>query len=305
MPLLERFEACRGLDVPGIAAALSDLEQDEITEELMTLFAQRTVPSALPRLPFVIRHTMYGDLDVSDWLIRYSESGFEVVAAEPDSASDAHLRWEHWEDAVRMLTGDAGEAGLFFTRRLSAPGDVPTGLLASRWTSSVDFTASGDLEERPGVLDDRLRTAAWAGEAELARFIEDRGLPRLLRARAMNMASSIADIGAGSDVAGSFMRLEIDANPRVGVHTEFPAGGGAAQTRVLAAEELGNEDFDKGVTLRWETVGDFVDAVTFRQEMGPQVASGSLRFFGSQDRLQAFAIAMNKLIDAMRPPRPK
>ena len=305
MPLLERFESCRGLDVPGIAAALSDLEQDEITYELMTLFAQRTVLSSLPKLPFVIRHTLYGDLDVSEWLIRYSDSGFEVVAADPDSEADTHLRWEHWEDAVRMLTGDAGEAGLFFTRRLAAPGDVPTGMLAARWVSSVDFTGSGDLEGRPGVLVDRLRAAAWAGDAELARFIEERGLPRLLWARAMNMAASIADIGAGPDVAGSFVRLEIDTNPRIGVHLDFPDEGGRAEARVLAPEELGKEDLDKGVTLRWETVGDFVDAVTFKQEMGPQVASGALRFFGSQERLQAFSVAMSKLIDAMRPPRPK
>lgn len=298
MSLLERFEACKGLDTAGIAAQLADLEQDDITVELMRLFGARTVRSALPLVPFVIQHTMYGDLDVSDWLLRYSDSGFDAVPAPTDAQPDAKIRWEHWEDAVRLVNGDAGEAGLFFTRRIETVGDDTA---AKRWMGAVDFTGSGDLEERPGVLVMGLRAAAMAGEKELASYIEEKGLPRLLRARAMNMASSVAEIGAADLLAGSFMRLEISTQPRVGVETDFPNTGGRAETRILAPEELGNEDFNRGVTLRFESVEDFVDAVTFRVEMPQQITSGRLRVFGSAERIRAFGEAMNMLANALRP----
>lgn len=301
MSLRERLDFCKGLDAPAIASALADVDQDDVTAEIMRVFGERTLSSALPRVPFTMQHTMYGDLDVSDWLLRYAGTGFEVVPAPPDAVADAMIRWEHWEDAVRMLNGDAGEVALFFTRRIATVGDAAADGLARRWMGCVDFTGSGDPEGRPGVLMDRLRSAAAAGDKHLAAFIEDKGLPVLLRARAMNMASSVIDIGAGADLAGSYMRLVIDAQPPVGVETVFDAAGNAAETRLLANQELGGEDPSQGVTLQFESVQAFVDAVTFRQEMPQQITSGQLRVMGAGDRVSAFGLAMMKLANALRP----
>jgi hypothetical protein len=306
MPLLDRFASCRGFDAPRIAAAFDDLEQDDITTELMRVFGERTVTAQLPSLPFTVQHTMYGDLDVSDWLISYTPTGVEVSAAgAAGGGADAHIRWEHWEDAVRLLNGDASESALLFTRRVSLLGDGPTTARATQWMNAVDFLGDGSFDERPGVLMNELRHAAWAGPAALDSYIAEKGLPRLLRARAMNMALSVIDIGGGGELGGSFMRLEIATQPPVAVHLDFPADGSRPVVRDLAPEEFGKEDPALGVTLRFEGVSDFVDAVTFRAEMGEQMTTGKLRFFGSPDRLKAFGDAMLKLVDALRPPRPK
>lgn len=304
MSLRERFAECKGLDARGIAAALDDLDQDDITAEVMQIFGERTTASALPRTPFSIQHTMYGDMDVSDWVLGYPGGGFEVEAAKPDSTPDTKIRWEHWEDAIRLLNGDAREMGLFFTRRIASVGEGSAGLDATRWTSAVDFTGTGE-DDRPGVLVVGLRAAAHAGEKEAAAYIDKEGLDRLVWARAVNMAASVIDIGGADGLAGSFMRVEVATQPPVGAHTQFGAVGApaAAETRILMAEELGTEDPALGVTLRFESVDAFVDAVTFRQEMPQQVTNGQLRVLGAPERMQAFGEAMYKLADAMRPPQ--
>lgn len=60
---------------------------------------------------------------------------------------------------------------------------------------------------------------------------------------------------------------------------------------MLRETDIGTEDPDAGVTLRYASVDAFVDAVTFRQEMPQQVANGQLRVLGAPDRVGAFGMA--------------
>jgi hypothetical protein len=298
MSLLEQVVSCKGLDAPGIAGVFVAVEQDDVTRELLSIVAERTNLAKLPRLPFVVRHKLYGDLDVSDWSIRHEDGGASVVAAAEDDVADVTLRWEHWEDVVRLINGDTSETALFFTRRVASE-DAETDVVA--WSSAVDFVGSGEADERPGVLMNALRAASAAGDSALDSFIRDKGLPRLLRARAANMASSVQDIGGADGLRGSYMRLEISVHPVVGVEATFPPDGSPASTRILDTDEIGKEDPEDGVTLRFESAAAFVDAVTFREDMPQQVTSGALRVLGSQQRMLAFSEAMMTLINALRP----
>ncbi len=298
MSLLEQIASCKGMDAPGIAAAFAGAEQDDVTSELLSLIAERTDVAKLPRVPFVVRHKLYGDVDVSDVLIRYDDGEVSVVAATEDDDADVTLRWEHWEDVVRLINGDTSETALFFTRRVASE-DAENDVVA--WSSAVDFVGRGNEDERPGALMNSLRSAAASGESTLTAFIREKGLARLLWARAANMASSVQDIGGADGLRGSYMRLEIAVQPVVAVEATFPPDGSPASTRIVNDDEIGKEDLEGGVTLRFESVDAFVDAVTFREDMPQQVTSGALRVLGSQQRMLAFSEAMMTLINALRP----
>lgn len=299
MSALDRLADVKGLDAAGIAKAFDDVEQDEITAAIVDVFAARTTIAALPKRPFVVHHTMYGDLDVSDFVIAYTDAGATTADASTvdPSTVDVHLRWEHWEDAVRLLNGDTGEVALFFARRIEALDDEA---MARRWTAAVDFAGTGDLESRPSVLADRLRSAAERGEAAVAAFIAEKGLPTLVAARAANMAGSVYDVGAGGPLAGTTIRVVVEARPTVAAETAFPADGGTPVTSVVPEATAGDDPSD-AVVLRYASVDAFVDAVTFRQEMSQQVTNGQLRVLGPNDRVTAFGMAMMRLYDAPRP----
>ncbi len=298
MSLLEQIASCRGKDAPAIASVFGDAELDDVTRDLLDIVAERTEVAKLPRVPFTVRHTLYGDLDVSDWTISYNEGGVSVASSDPDGNPDVSLRWEHWEDLVRLMNGDASETALFFTRRVATE-DNEQDVVA--WTSAVDFVGSGEADQRPGALMNALRSASAAGPITLERFITEKGLPNLLAARSANMASSVEDIGAADGLHGSFMRLEIATDPPVAVETTFPTDGSRASTRILGSHEVGNQDPDSGVTLLFASVAAFVDAVTFKEDMPQQLTSGDLRVEGSPQRLSAFSDAMMALLHALRP----
>src|SRR4051812_28959675 len=91
--LRTRFGTCRGSSTQAIDECLRDVGLDEITRELLLICAERSDTGIFTRFPLAIRHTMYGEDDISDWILRYSETGTTIEEADAAAEFDAHIRW--------------------------------------------------------------------------------------------------------------------------------------------------------------------------------------------------------------------
>jgi hypothetical protein len=63
----ERLRSCPATSVAAVAEAFADIGQDDVTGAVAALIAERTHLERLPRLPYRVGLTMYGDDGVSEW----------------------------------------------------------------------------------------------------------------------------------------------------------------------------------------------------------------------------------------------
>ena len=297
--LRAQISALKGATTHHIASELGEDDLDTVTKELLSMCAERTEPSQLPHVPFAIRHTMYGESNLADWVITYGDDVAPgVTEADDDVVVDAHIRWERWEDCVRVLNADLQAMSLFIARRVVALGGADVARFGHRWFMSVNFEGS-DANDRSGWLNARL-TVKVNNDAELAAFVEEVGLDRLLLARAQVLAGTMADLGVSVDLAGSYLRWEVTGYPLM-AQVDFDEVG-RVQARIITREEAATIDPSTGVTTLFADAKPFLYAAGGRENIGQQLVAGTLRLVGEPHRIAAFSAATKKIVP---PPDPE
>lgn len=287
MDIAERIAGCAGLDVAEIGERFVDDDQDEITRALVEEMAARTDRAELPSLPYRVAFTLYGDADVSEWVLVYDEVGHDVVAGRGHGEVDIATRWEHWEDAVRLLNGDVSPLSLLFSLRIGLP-ELPE--QEPEWFRAVRFAPMSTADEHDRLLAG-LVEARLQGRRELAAYVEREGIERLSQARALVVARTLIEAGSGEELAGSYLRMVVPAEPQVVVQVEFAATAVATSVSSLASEPPASEE-DRGVTLRYSTVDALVSAASGEAQFQQLVVNGQIRVEGPDERLEAFGRAL-------------
>jgi hypothetical protein len=297
--LRAQIAALKGATTQEIATALGEDDLDSITNELLAICAERTERTQLPQVPFSIRHTMYGETSLSDWIVDYDVDGpAAITEAAEDAAVDAHVRWERWEDCVRVINADLQAMSLFIARRVVALGGADVAQLGHRWFMAVNFEGS-DAPDRSGWLNARL-TVKVNDDDELAAFVEEVGLDRLMLARATVLSGTMADLGVASDLAGTYLRWEVAGYPRM-AQVDFDDTG-RVNARIITAEEAAQIDPTTGVTTLFSEAKPFLYAAGGKENIGQQLVAGTLRLVGEPHRLAAFSAATQKIVP---PPDPE
>jgi hypothetical protein len=303
MTMRERFAACAGLDTTAIAAEFEGDDLDEVCREILLVCAERTDVTGLPSDPFTIRHTMYGDVDVSDFVLRYDKGSSSVEEPSPDESLDGHARWEHWEDAVRLFNGDVPTSSLVFANRITSaiPGDFANRITAGtsganraegsalrRWLTAVDFagTAGTATTERLlGELSDLLRK----NPAGVDGYVEKVGMQALVTARSDGLGHALIEIGARDDVRSFYIRCDVAVDPPASAKVAWDENGRPVVTETTFDVP---DDPDRGATMRFKTAHSFLEVAGRTKVLAQQMADGTATLEGSAESVNQFWKAM-------------
>jgi predicted esterase len=288
-----RINACRGLSTRLISDRLADVDLEALTRELLVICAERSDTGAFSTFPLTVRHTMHGDGELADWTLRYGESGTSVERTEngarPGVAVDAHVRWEYWEDGVRLINDDVSALSLFTSRRVAAIGEGDARTNGHCWFLGVNFTGDPD-PDRPGRVIASLRDRVGENDEHVEAIVKGEILDKLLHGRARVLADSLSDLGGSPLLAGSFLRWEVAGHDRV-AQISFAAAG-SWRYRSLSSDEAAAEDPSSGVTVHFAGVRPFLSVAGGKEELAAQLVRGAARLTGEDARLRAFAAAM-------------
>ena len=288
--LRSEFELCRGCSTQDIAARFEKVELDVVTYELFQMCAERADPDLFRTYPAVTRHTMYGDDGVSDWITRYSPDGNTIESADDAVEVQGHVRWERWEDLLRLLHGEVTWMSLFYSLRAIALGEDVFRSHGRYWFMGINFTNDPD-PHTPGRLMGLMFRDVW-DPPKLAALIDEVGLDRLIAARAQTQAATWSDLGAGLRLAGSWVRWEIEGHPTLAEVTFDEQGGWS--WRLLDRDEAAS-DTAGGITIWFATDQAFLYVASLREDISGQLVSGTARLVGSDDRLAAFSAATRRM----------
>ena len=287
----ESIERCDPASTADIASQLSAFSLDDVTRELMVMCVERAEPSLFRTFPLAIRHTMYGDDGIADWTLRYSEEARSVEPADDDEVVDAHVRWERWEDCVRLIHGKANGTALFAAQRATALGEAGFRSNGTWWFMGTNFTNDADMNS-PGRLMAYLRTKV-NNEAALDAFVEEIGLDKLMGARAHTIAETMSDLQAIELLAGSWLRWEIEGMEKV-AQLDIDADL-SWHVRVLDRADCDDQDTN-GVRTLFTSPKAFLYMVGGRETLTAQMVSGDAKLVGPDDRLKAFSAAMRRMV---------
>ena len=280
MDLLDRFAECRSRSVDDIAAAFEDDDQDEVTQALVELIAERTDVTRLPKLPMRVGFTMYGDAGVSEWVIDHRAEGSTVEPGEDAADVDLQSRWEHWEDAVRIVNGDISGLSLFYARRITI-GDEPTTDNEPPWLRAVDFAPGSVALEENRVLT-RLIDATEAGGRGADDYVASVGMQAIAEARTLNVARALLEAGCAEELKGSYMAVTISDETDVMAVALFGDDGVDLGDRAAA-------DGPNGVVLRYAGRQTLLEASTGARTFQDLLVNGLVKVEGADDARGRFA----------------
>lgn len=273
----DRIAACRGMDDDQIGAMLSDLDQEAVTRAAVELIGERTDTARL-RLPYVVGLTMYGDADVSEWVLRYGQSGVSVQPGEADDV-DADTRWEHWEDAVRALNGDVPTLSLYYARRITM-GEEPTTSDEPVWLRAVDFAPGSDVLAMGRVLTQLLDAYESGGGAQSA-YVDRVGLGAIAEARAAVVAWALLECGCGHELRGTYWQVACgEASPVANV---LISDSDARPSPTPPADDA------SGIVLRYATVEAMLAEATGARTFQDLLINGLVRLEGGEEDRGRFA----------------
>lgn len=277
MIVQDRISACRGMDTNEIGAQMSDLDQDEVTNALVQLIGERTNKARLPQ-PYTVGFTMYGDADVSEWVLRHGPDGVVVDEGESD-AVDVDTRWEHWEDAVRLVNGDVPALSLLYARRITI-GDEPTTSNEPAWLRAADFAPGSTALETGRVLT-HLLDAYESSERNLAAYTDRVGLAAIAHARAIVVGWALLESGCGEDMKG--MYWQVACGDDLAIATVMISESAAApESTALRAGTA-------GIALRYATADAMVAEATGARTFQDLLVNGLVRVEGSDEDRGRFA----------------
>jgi hypothetical protein len=274
---LERFTSCRGWDVAKIAEAFADVEQDDVTRSLVQLFAERTDAGRLPALPYRVRLSMFGDTDVSEWRIDYGSDEYSVTEASVDEY-DTEMRWEHWEDGVRLVNGDVQALALLFARRVTVEDEQST-MSEPMWFRAVDFAPGSQAQSDVRVLT-RLVEAHERDARSEASYVAEVGVERIVEARALIVARALVEAGCAEDLKGSFMQVT-SAEDGWSVVVDI----GMTGVQIADASHLPSA----GVDLQYATTEAMLAEATGARTFQNLLVNGLIKVEGDDDSKARFA----------------
>lgn len=269
------------MEVTAIAAAFEDEDQDDITKALVSIIADRTDQRRLPSLPYRIGFTMYGDADVSDWVVSYT--GEDATVEEGDNADgpDIETRWEHWEDAVRLLNGDLSALTLFYARRITM-GDEPTTDSEPPWLRAVDFAPGSQALSENRALTKVIIANEQSQKARDA-CVAEVGMQAIAEARTVSTAGALLESGCAEELKGSYMAVTIADEPDVLAVAVFEP------TRVV----LGPRDLPSGstpgVVLPYVNRQALLDGCTGTRKFQDLLVNGLVKVEGAEEDRGRFA----------------
>jgi hypothetical protein len=281
MERAEQFTPWRQKSVDEIAAGFEDHEQDDVTNDLVSVIAARTRVDALPAIPYRVGFTMYGDADVSEWVVEHNVDGYAVMPSADAGDVDLDTRWEHWEDAVRLVNGDLSPLSLYYARRITL-GDEPTLDGEPEWLRAVDFApGTAALDEHRVITG--LVLAAERGAKEADAYVADVGMQRIAEARTVAVARALLEAGCADELKGSSMTVVLGDDPAVAV----------ARFRDRDVE-LGDPDADaaavgSGVTLRYVSRQNLIEAATGARTFQDLLVNGLVKVEGPEESRGRFA----------------
>jgi hypothetical protein len=285
---VEDVEKYRGMDASEIGAAFADVEQDDVTRMFAGVLAERTDRKALPHLPYAVQLTMYGDADVSDWLLVYTSDSVEIREAQADASADIHARWEHWEDAVRLLNGDVIALSLLLAGRISVDGGPV--LYEPPWFRAVAFAPGSDCAAHGQVLGG-LADASQQGGGAMEQFVAATGVERIAEAGILVIAQAMVESGVAGELEGTSLRTVVPGTPPVEVEVVF--GLSAAATDVVqfndTAAIAGSDD---GVTVRYKSADVFVSTAAGERSFETLLVNGLVKVEGADRSLDRFGRAL-------------
>ena len=292
MELLERFEACKGMPASAISEVFASDDFDEVSQGLLTILAERTDVRRLPQVPFTVRVTFYGDEDVHDSVIRYERDSYQIDPPTAEDVLDAHLRWEHWEDAVRLINADMPASTVLFSFRVTFDGQKEGGrkrTAALAWMAAVNF-ANQRPEERAGGYLYRLQWLTVNDPDRIPAYVAEVGLQAIVRSRAEVMGRTFVEVGAKDEVAGSYLRFDVVADPPAAASVAWDAETG--ETTVTEPEFDSVDNPDDGVTLRYLDEQTFLDVAGLKVLPMAAMASGKVVMRASPERAANYQKAM-------------
>jgi hypothetical protein len=279
--LEQRFKECAGREVADIAAAFEDDDQDDVTKALVSIIAGRTERSRLPERPYRVGLTLYGDAGVSDWTISYTDAEAAVEPSADAGTTHIETRWEHWEDAVRLINGDLSALSLFYARRITI-GDEATTDNEPAWLRAVDFAPGS-----PALAENRVLTnliiANEEGQKRREAYVGEVGVPAIAEARTLTTARALLESGCAEELKGSYMAVTIADEPSA------PAVAVFEPTKVTAGSAELTSGPGAGVVLRYVNRQALLDGATGTRTFQDLLVNGLVKVEGGEDDRARFA----------------
>lgn len=284
MQIMQKLEECKGKTVEAIAAAFEDDDQDDITACLVELIAQRTDAARLAKRPFRVGFTMYGDQGVSEWVSTHDVDGAVVEPWDGEAAVDLPSRWEHWEDAVRLLNGDLSGLSLYYARRVNI-GEEPTMENELPWLRAVDFAPGSEALAENRVITGLVDATEADGSRGAEQYVQQVGMQAITEARTFTVARALLESGCAEQLKGSYMAVTIVDEPEVLAVARFGEEG------VTTGEQAATEGPD-GVLLRYASRQTILDAATGARSFQDLLVNGLVKIEGTDEARGRFAATL-------------
>jgi hypothetical protein len=283
--LTQRVEACRGNTVEEIAAAFEGDDQDEITEALVRLIAERTDAARLPKRPYRVGFTMYGDDGVSEWVITHDASdGSQVEPWDGEAEVDLPTRWEHWEDAVRLLNGDLSGLSLYYARRVNI-GEEPTMENELPWLRAVDFAPGSQALAEHRIITGLVDATEAGGSRGADEYVQRVGIQAITESRTFTVARALLESGCADQLKGSYMAVTISEEPEVLAVSRFEEGG-------VTTGDQSAIDKPDGVLLHYASRQTILDAATGARSFQDLLVNGQVKIEGTDEARGRFAATL-------------
>ena len=284
MDLLPRIDECKGRNVDDIASAFEDLDQDDVTEALVRLIAERTDVARLPKQPYRVGFTMYGDDGVSEWVAIHDADGSRVEAWDGESEVDLPSRWEHWEDAVRLLNGDLSGLSLYYARRVNI-GEEPTMENELPWLRAVDFAPGSAALAEHRIITGLVNATEDGGAKGADEYVAQVGMQAITEARTFTVARALLESGCADELKGSYMAVTIADEPDVVAVSRF-------EDRGVTRDDPSAVDEPDGVLLRYAGRQTILDAATGARSFQDLLVNGLVKIEGTDEARGRFAATL-------------
>ena len=269
------------MEVTAIGGAFEDDDQDDVTRTLVSIVADRTERTRLPSLPYRVGLTMYGDAGVSDWVISYTDDDATVEERDDAGSLDVETRWEHWEDAVRLINGDLSALSLFYARRITI-GDEPTTDNEPPWLRAVDFAPGSQALAENRALT-RVIIANEQGQKARDECVAEVGLQTIAEARTRSTARALLESGCAEELKGSYMAVTIADEPSILTVAFFEP------TRVTAGSSDLVSSETPGVLLPYVNRQALLDGCTGTRTFQDLLVNGLVKVEGAEEDRARFA----------------
>lgn len=284
MDVMQRLDRCKGAPVEDIAAAFEGEDQDDVTEALVRLIAERTDASRLPARPYRVGFTMYGDEGVSEWVATHDVDGSAVEAWDGETDVDLPTRWEHWEDAVRLLNGDLSGLSLYYARRVNI-GEEPTMENELPWLRAVDFAPGSDALAEQRVITGLVDATEDGGSRGADDYVQRVGMEAITESRTFTVARALLESGCAEQLKGSYMAVTIEDEPEVLAVSRFEEVGVTKGDRSAI-------DKPDGVLLRYASRQTILDAATGARSFQDLLVNGLVKIEGTDEARGRFAATL-------------